>query len=339
MPRIGSTHLAYVFLLLLPVLCAAQGPSTNRQTSCQILVRVTFNDERSAGDQIRVELLSDAGATVANAYTDEEGRATFRVTFPGVYRLQVSGATVQGMSSTTVQVEDMDKSRTVYVQVKPKGDQSAATTKPNTGAVTSAAELRIPPEAQKAFHKGMEAWERHDTQKAAEYFQKAIELYPAYDTAYNNLGVLYYQANQIEKARAAFEKSVALNERNADADRNLARILIQDGNFSGATDLLKKSLAVEPLNPITLTLLCVAEIQSGDVDGALVTARKTHQLPHEGYPLVHYVAGQALEHQGKPQEAYAEYETYLSEAPNGAEASLVRSALARLTASSRPAPQ
>ncbi len=96
---------------------------------------------------------------------------------------------------------------------------------------------------------------------------------------------------------------------------------------------------MEPLNPITLTLLCVAEIQSGDVDGALVTARKTHQLPHEGYPLVHYVAGQALEREGKPQEAYAEYETYLSESPNGAEAPQVRTALARLTAGSRPAPQ
>ena len=70
---------------------------------------------------------------------------------------------------------------------------------------------------------------------------------------------------------------------------------------------------VEPLNPVTLTLLCVAEIQSGDDDGALATARKIHQLPHEGYPLVHYIAGQALEHKGKPQQAYAEYETYLSE--------------------------
>ena len=36
--------------------------------------------------------------------------------------------------------------------------------------------------------------------------------------------------------------------------------------------------------------------------------------------MVHYVAGQALEHKGQPQQA-SEYETYLSESPNGAEAS------------------
>jgi tetratricopeptide (TPR) repeat protein len=185
----------------------------------------------------------------------------------------------------------------------------------------------------------MDAWEHRDFQKAADYFEKAIAIYPAYDTAYNNLGVMYFQTNQAEKARAAFEKSVALNEKNADADRNLARILINDGTFTRAQDLLKKSLLVEPLNPVTLTLLCVAQAQSGDADGALATARKTHQLPHEGYPLVHYIAGRALEQKGNPQQAYTEYETYLSESPNGAEAQQVRSALAHLTAASTPASQ
>ena len=212
-------------------------------------------------------------------------------------------------------------------------------TKPNTPAVTSAAELRIPQMRKKPSTKEWTRGSTSDFQKAAEYFEKAIAIYPAYDAAYNNLGVMYYQTNQLEKARAAFEKSVALNEKNADADRNLARILINDGNFTRAQDLLKKSLLVEPLNPVTLTLLCVAETESGDADGALATARKTHQLPHEGYPLVHYIAGRALEHEGKPQQAYAEYETYLSESPNGAEAQQVRTALSHLTAASTPASQ
>jgi tetratricopeptide (TPR) repeat protein len=334
MLRIRPTYLALGFVLVARMLCAGQGINNDRQTNAQILVRVTFENERPAGDQIHVELLTDAGVPVANAFTDQEGRASFRVTFPGAFRLEASGTAIQGTTSTTFRVEDMDKSRTVFVKVKPKVDTSAATSKPNTPAVTSATELRIPSDAQKAFHKGLEAWEHHDLPKAAEYFEKAIAIYPAYDTAYNNLGVMYYQSNQVEKARSAFEKSVALNEKNADADRNLARILINDGNFVRAQELLKKSLLVEPLNPVTLTLLCVAQAQSGDIDGALATARKTHQLPHEGYPLVHYIAGRALEQEGKPQQAYTEYETYLSESPNGAEAQQVRSALAHLTAAS-----
>lgn len=339
MLRIRSSHLVLGFLLLVAVSCAGQNMNTGRGTSAQILVRITFENDRSAGDRIQVNLQTGSGVPVAEAFTDQDGRATFHVTFAGEYRLQVFGSTVQGTSVSTFHVEDQDKSRTVFVRVKPKVEQTATTSKPNTPATTSAAELRIPAEAQKAFHKGMDAWQRQDIAKATEYFEKAITIYPAYDTAYNNLGVMYYQTGQKEKAREAFEKSVALNEKNADADRNLARMLIHDGNVQRAKDLLKKSLLVEPLNPVTLTLLCVAEIESGDNEGALATAHKTHQLPHEGYSLVHYIAGQALEKEGHPQQAYGEYETYLGEAPNGAEAPQVRQALTRLSAAGRPAPQ
>ena len=318
---------------------AAQYVPSTRTTNADVQVRVTFQDDRAAGDRIRVELISETGTPVGEAYTNAEGRVSFHIISPGMFELRVSGNSLLGTASEQFRIEDMDKSRTVYVRVKPKTDTAATTAKPNTAPVTSAADLRVPNDARKAFHKGMEAWEQNDFPKAAEQFEKAVSLYPEYDSAYNNLGVMYFRMNQPDKARAAFERSVALNDKNADADRNLARILISEGNFARATELLNKSLVVEPLNPVTLTLLCVADIQQGNDDGALATARKTHQLPHEGYSLVHYVAGQALEHKGQPQEAYAEYETYLRESPTGAEAPQVRSALARLTASSQPAPQ
>lgn len=334
-----SKRIALSILLLACAGAGAQFNSNNRITSVNLQVRVTFQDDRAAGDQIRVQLISETGTPAGEAFTNAEGRASFHITSPGMFELRVSGSSVQGTATEQVRIEDMDKSRTVYVRVKPKTDATATTAKPNTRPVTSATDLRAPNDARKAFRKGMEAWEQNDFPKAAEQFEKAVSLFPEYDSAYNNLGVMYFRMNQPDKARAAFERSVALNDKNADADRNLSRILIHEGNFSRATDLLKKSLMVEPLNPVTLTLLCVADIQSGNDDGALATARRAHQLPHEGYSLVHYVAGQALEHKGQPQQAYAEYETYLHESPTGAEAPQVRSALARLTATSQPHPQ
>lgn len=326
---------AWACVLLCAVVAHAQITS-GRVTSVDLLVRVTLPSDQSAGDRIRVELLNDQGTPVGETFTNSEGRASFHVTAAGAYLLKASGIPIEGTVTETVRIEDMDRSRTVFLRAKPKVDSTTVSSSAGKQpTVTSAAELRIPSDAQKAFHKGMDAWERKDFDKAAQHFQKATELYPAYDTAYNNLGVMYYQTNQMEKAREAFEKSVALNDKNADADRNLARILIHDGNYARANQLLKRSLVVEPLNPVTLTLLCVSDIESGDLDGALAAARKAHQLPHEGYPVVHYVAGRVLEQQGKPQEAFAEYQTYLQESPNGAEASQVRSALARLNAGVR----
>lgn len=336
--RFTPVRVAQLLLLLAPTLCTAQTGMAH-VTSAQLLVRVVFQDERAAGNQIRVELLNDSEVPVGTTFTDSEGRATFHISIPGQYTVRVSGIPIQGTSSETIRIEEMDKSRSVFVHVKPRSDAASKTTKSNAPQVTSAAELRIPSDARKAFHKGMEAWEHNDFPKAAQQFEKAVAIYPEYDTAFNNLGVMYYQMGQTERARTAFEKSVALNDKNADGDRNLARILIHDGNYSRAEELLKKSLMVEPLNPVSLTLICVADIQTGDDDGALLNAHKVHQLPHEGYAVVHYAAGQALEHKGQPEAATAEYETYLRESPNGAEASQVKSALARLTATNRLSPQ
>jgi tetratricopeptide (TPR) repeat protein len=332
-------RVALFLLFLTPTLCAAQGGSPVHQTSAEILVRVTYENDRGAGDQIRVELRDDTETPVEQTFTDSEGKVRFHVSKAGQYRVVASGTPVLGTGSETVRIDEADKSRTVYVRVKPKVESTSSvssTTKSNTGPVTSAAELRVPADAKKAFHKGMEAWEHNDYPKAAEQFEKAVSMYPQYDTAFNNLGVMYFHMNEVEKARAAFEKSVALNDRNPDADRNLARILVRDGNYARAEELLKKSLVVEPLNPVSLTLMCVAEAQTGDDDGALATARKVHQLPHEGYSVVHFVAGQALEHKNDPQDAYVEYQTYLHESPNGPEAGQVQNAMTRLTASNRP---
>ena len=111
--------------MLAPLLCAGQGSvPTGRGTNAQIMVRVTFENERP-------------------------------------------GSPLEGSATALFHVDDQDKSNTVFVKVKPKVDPSAATSKPNTSAVTSAAALRTPPEAQKAFHKGMDAWEHRDFQKAA----------------------------------------------------------------------------------------------------------------------------------------------------------------------------
>jgi Tetratricopeptide repeat len=338
MSRFRGWWVAQCLLLVAPTLCAAQGMPAH-VVSVEILVQVTFDNDQKAGEQIRVDLISDTGVPVGQMFTDSEGRTAFHVASGGTYEVRASGIPIEGTTVERVLIGDMDKSRTVYLRVKPRTAGTSATTKTNAPPVTSAAELKIPADAKKAFHKGMEAWEHNDYPKAAEQFEKAVAAYPQYDTAYNNLGVMYMQMNEPAKARAAFEHSVALNDKNADGDRNLARLLIHDGNYPRAEELLKKSLMVEPLNPASLTLLCDSEVKTGDEDGALLTARKVHQLPHEGYSVVHVIAGQIYEDKGQPQNAAIEYETYLHESPNGPEASAVKVSLARLTAANRPGPQ
>ncbi len=305
----------------------------SQQTNIEIQVRVTYEDDRPAGQQIKIDLTNASGIPISQAFTDTSGRAIFSVSSPGIYLVRASGTDIKETASESVEVDPMDHMRVVFLRVKRiSGTAQSASTSSNA-QVTSAAQLRVPQDARKAFDKGMAAWQKQNFQQAANEFEKAVAAYPEYDTAYNNLGVMYAHLSQTDKAVAAFTRSVELNDKNADADRNLARMMMRQKDYPQAEELLKKSLTVQPLDASTLTMLAIAEIEDGKVDEALRDAQKVHELPHEGYAVAHYVAGEALEEKHEYQKASAEYLTYLRESPNGPDAAEVKSALARLSAS------
>lgn len=333
-----------VTLALLCTLCTvsavAQRTGPTKATSAEINVRVTYDNDRPAGNQIRVDLTNETGIPIATAFTDTDGRASFRVTALGVYRAKVTGMDIEDAVSEGVVIDYPNATRMVFVRAKRKasasegsGSSVQSTGRAGSEQVTSAAQLKVPNTARKAFEKGLSEWQRQNYQKAAEEFEKAVAAYPAYDTAYNNLGVMYAHLKQPEKAMAAFERSVQLNDKNADADRNLARMVMRQKDFARAEDLLKKSLTVQPLDPGSLTMLSISEYENGKYEEALTDARKVHTLPHEGYSLSHFVAGQALERKQQYEAASTEYQVYLRESPNGPEVVQVKTALERLTAS------
>ncbi len=173
---------------------------------------------------------------------------------------------------------------------------------------------------------------RRTIQQAADAFEKATALYPQYDEAFNDLGMMYAHLDQPAKSRAAFETAVKLNDKNASADRNLAGLLLHDHDYQGAGDLARKSLAVDPNNAFAWTIAAISDFQAGSPDLAVKACKRAHDSPHEGYALCHFVAGQAYERLHNPAAAKLEYETYLKETPDGPEAPQVKKALARLTA-------
>jgi Tfp pilus assembly protein PilF len=253
----------------------------------------------------------------------------------GTFRVRVSGLEIETKVSDSVEVSDQDRMAVVSLQVEPK-TRDQQNTQSSGGGMTSAGQLNIPGSAKKPFEKGMDAMKHQDFPKAAGLFQKAIDAYPQYDAAYDNLGVAFMQMGQTDKAGAAFQKAVELNDKNADANRNYSRFLINNKQYMQAEEPLKRALMVAPQDPSSLTLLAIAEFQTKDYDGALQNALKVHQVSHEGFALAHYIAARVYELKRQGSAATTEYQTYLKESPNGPQAEQARAALARLTANAGP---
>ncbi len=333
MTRRSSGPFAVLLFLLVSsaalVMAESMAGSTPASRS-EIQVRVTLDNHRSVGEQLRVDLLNRESIPTHLTFTDSAGHAWIQVDQPGEYRVRVSGGSIQPATSGGIMVDEQHRAPVALVQVKQRAI-AAFNPKPKYRALTSATDLAATADARKYYHEGLQAFFKNNYSKARAMFEQAVAAYPRYDNAYNNLGVTYVQLNEPGNALAAFQRAVEINDKNADADRNCSRLLIETGAYKRAQELLRKSLVVDPLSAAALTLVASAEIKTGEYDAALRDAQKVHELPHEGYALAHYLAGQAFEQKHQMSDATSEYSLYLQESPDGPEAQDVRQALSRVT--------
>jgi len=318
----------------LSALAQHAGPMTDNQVDIQ--VKVTYEDGRTPVPLVKLELLDNNGVAQNLLFTDKDGRADFiidlQISKTDNFTLRASGKGIEETVSDTVHVVHREGTHMVHFQVK-----SADNTVPQSkSAITSVAQSQVPKDARNAFRDGLKEWEKKNYQQAAANFEKATALYPQYDEAFNDLGMMYAHLDLPDKSRAAFETAVKLNDKNASADRNLAGLLLRDHNYQAAGDLARKSLAVDPNNAFAWTVAAISDFQTGNPDLAIRACKRAHESPHDGYALCHYVAGQAYERQHDSAAAKLEYETYLQETPNGPEAPQVKKSLARLSAQPQP---
>ena len=321
-----------MLLVSLSALAQHAGPMTDNQVDIQ--VKVTYEDGRTPVPLVKLELLDNNGVAQNLLFTDKDGRADFiidlQISKTDNFTLRASGKGIEETVSDTVHVVHREGTHMVHFQVK-----SADNTVPQSkSAITSVAQSQVPKDARNAFRDGLKEWEKKNYQQAAANFEKATALYPQYDEAFNDLGMMYAHLDLPDKSRAAFETAVKLNDKNASADRNLAGLLLRDHNYQAAGDLARKSLAVDPNNAFAWTVAAISDFQTGNPDLAIRACKRAHESPHDNYALCHYVAGQAYEREHDPAAAKLEYETYLQETPNGPEAPQVKKSLARVTAAS-----
>ena len=324
-----KTYFLFALLLVsLSALAQHPGPMTDNQVDIQ--VKVALDNGRTPVPQAKLELLDNNGVVQNLLFTDKDGRADFiidlQISKTDNFNLRVSGQGIEETVSETIHVMHREGTHMVTLQVKPS-DHSVPQSK---SPITSVAQAQVPKDARNAFRDGLKEWEKKNYQQAAVNFEKATVLYPQYDEAFNDLGMMYAHLDQPDKSRAALETAVKLNDKNASADRNLAGLLLRDHDYQRAGDLARKSLAVDPNNAFAWTVAAIADFQGGNPDLAVRACKRAHESPHEGYALCHFVAGQALERQHDSSAAKIEYETYLRESPEGPEAPQVKKALARL---------
>jgi Flp pilus assembly protein TadD len=90
--------------------------------------------------------------------------------------------------------------------------------------------------------------QQRQTDKAADYLNKAIALRPDYPEALNNLGVLYVRGQDYARAEEQFRACIRLVPQFDQSYLNLARLDVLRGDKAGAQKILKELLELQPDN-------------------------------------------------------------------------------------------
>ena len=302
----------------------------NLSQGAELQVRIAWPNERTVDESLHVQLLNTANVPIQDTFSRQDGTVLFHNVQVGSYHLKIDGGDIKDTVSDVFLIYPQERMHMEWIHVTPKEQANANV--PHTAPTVSASELNAPPKARSEMEKGLEAFSKGDLKKAEEKLQKAVEIYPKYARAWDNLGVVRMRESNREGAREAFQKSIESDDKFTPGYLNLARLNMLENKIPEAVDLIKKGLAVDPNNVEGLALLAKEELVTHEYDKALADARKVHTLPHDHLADVHLIAGEALLHQNRSAEAVQEYEQYLKEYPDSPNAATVRRAMAQIQA-------
>lgn len=297
----------------------APRPNTNPRVT--LTVRVRLPNDRPVPIPAEVQVISSFGISLAETFTRDDGRAEIAEIPPGTYRIRVSGSGLESVTSDPFDIGDNDRTHfeAVTVRLISEGTSGGAPT-------VSSQEFSIPQTARDQMEKGMDSFSRGNMQDATAQIQKAIQIFPGYALAYNNLGVVFISQGDKTSAEKAFQKSIEVDDHFVPGYINLARISAS-ARGADAMSFLQKALSIDPNNLDALALLARLQFNQGDFASSLGTVQRVHSLPHEHYADVHLISAEIYQKQNRNPEAIAESELYLKEYPGSPRAQQVRSAI------------
>ncbi len=222
--------------------------------------------------EIRFTLSRDDGFTQVY-FTDSRGRFPLTrregLRADGGYTIVIAGDE-RSFSTTTITFKEYGGVYYIPVFLRPL----ESTTRP--AGVVDLAELdsQTPDEARTAYENANRAVKERRTYEAVTYFHQAIQLYPKYFRALNDLGVLLIRLGRLDEAVKTLEEASALAPHLYYPRLNLATVKTRQGKYKEAVAMLDKLLKQNP----TLTKVRIALAEALIGDNQLAEAEKHLRL-------------------------------------------------------------
>lgn len=219
---------ALIVVLFVPVLAQAQA-----SPSIQFFMPNGTYPPR----ELRFELAMDNGR-VETFFTDSKGKFLLTRALglkpDAEYRIRIIGDGIS-FDTTTFSFKEYG----VYyipVYLKPFSGQP---TQPAKLVDLAEFDAGVPTEARQEYESAIRSFKDGQREEAIRGLQNALEIYPNYFRALNDLGVIYMKVNRLDDAARMFERASKVAPRVYHPRLNLGIILTRRGNYKEAVALLE----------------------------------------------------------------------------------------------------
>jgi tetratricopeptide (TPR) repeat protein len=275
--------------------------------------RVTLASEFAAERYVRITLKT-AQSILFTTYTNRSGEFQLRNLSEGVYYVQADEAGFEPV----VQRVELGRGLTADLTLELRERQVPSLIR--TGArVVSAAELSqaVPAAAKKEYARGLKYVGKGDFQRAAGHFEQAVQIYPDYLAARNDLGAQYLKLKRLDEAEQHFLVVLARDPKNFNAKFNLGLVRVERRDYADAVSQLRQAIAIDGTRAVARLWLGVALLQAGDAAGAEAELTKALVMGGDECVAANYHLARIYLGRGETDEASRSVGLYLEDAPKG----------------------
>lgn len=232
------SSLCHVDLLALPT-AADKSKGSPVELHCKI---VAPTQERSH-KLWRVELRKSTGEPARRSVASNGDTVRFKKLEPGIYSVCISG---ENNRSHCQSVDLVPPSGEIHYRFEKTIETPPAAVNQSDKHQVNASRLAIPDKAKRQLQLSEEAHHRGDRQQAIRHLETALEIYPKYADALNNLGTYYHRSGNYTRSIEYFRKATSIDPNLFAGWVNLAGSLLATGKFDKALEANRKAIGLRP---------------------------------------------------------------------------------------------
>jgi tetratricopeptide (TPR) repeat protein len=200
------------------------------------------------------------------------------------------------------------------------------------GSTVSATSLNAPKDAKKAYEKGIDSMKKKKPEEAVKNLEKAVELYPKYAAAWNELGRIQVIKGDPETGRKSFEQAIAADAKYVQPYLEVAMLEWKAEKWPEVAELTEKVIKLDAFDyPQAHFMNALSNYYLKNMEQAEKSAREAVRLDTRkqfttSLRLLGVILAQKQDYSG----AAEQFKAYLVAVPGASDAATVRGQLTQL---------